>query len=46
MPRGEVVVSAGYFNNPEKTNEVFKVICKGFSMYLQLGLIACEYQLI
>lgn len=31
MPRGEVVVggcsiTAGYFNNEEKTNEVYKVV--------------------
>ncbi|KAJ4730242.1 Long chain acyl-CoA synthetase [Melia azedarach] len=38
MPRGEVVVggfsvTAGYFNNPEKTNEVYKVDEKGMRWF-------------
>ena len=47
MPRGEVViggfsVTAGYFKNQEKTNEVYKVIfrhiylCAIFSSFLNL----------
>lgn len=47
MPRGEIVVGGhsvtlGYFNNPEKTNEVYKVNSKLCRQVL-VGLIACKY---
>lgn len=42
MPRGEVVVggcsiTAGYFNNEDKTNEVYKVVPSYELLLLQIG---------
>lgn len=45
MPRGEIViggnsVTAGYFNNPEKTDEVYKVLF--LSIYVHATYISTE----